>query len=216
MKVGTGVRTKLNALCQIATEELLPGQAHPETARDGSITTSSMARHHMRRISGSVGPTLDESADCGLYMTRRHFKTSSTEKPWLFLDEIVEELAKVKNHYWDPSLVWKKLKEECNYSLQVATETAFQMNEEDRAQYLEAVEAAAFNPEMLLYLDESQKDRNSARRRCWWARRGRTPFRTAYFEGNRGFGILVFSDCCLRCQWLHQGDMRYCSKGTFS
>lgn len=195
MKVGTGVRTKLNALCQIATEELLPAQAHPGTAR----------RWFNHYLQYGETPHETDKWKRRTYVGRKRrlwtLHDSQTlqnivdQKPWLFLDEIVEELAKVKNHYWDPSLVWKKLKEECNYSLQVATETAFQMNEEDRAQYLEAVEAAAFNPEMLLYLDESQKDRNSARRRRWWARRGRTPFRTAYFEGNRGVRYSLIAAC---------------------
>jgi len=150
----------------------------------------------MRLISGSVGATLDESGDCAWTQhDTSTLKNIIDYKPWLFLDEIVEQLARIKHHWWDPSLVWKKLVDECDYSLQVVTDKAIEINDQERATYLEAVEAAAFRPDMLLYLDESHKDRNSARRRRWWSRRGRTPFRRARFEGDRSIRYSLLAAC---------------------
>jgi hypothetical protein len=47
---------------------------------------------------------------------------------------------------------------------------------------MEAIKAAVVRPEMLVYIDESHKDRSSSRRRRWWSPRGQTPVRTSQFD----------------------------------
>ena len=44
-------------------------------------------------------------------------------------------------------------------------------------------------------MDESQKDKNAARRRRSWSKRGLTPFRTVYFEGSHGFRYTLIAAC---------------------
>jgi hypothetical protein len=61
--------------------------------------------------------------------------------------------------------LWKKLHDECQYSLQVATKAAIEQDEELRNEYLEAVESIVKYLDQLVYLDEMQKGRNDARRR---------------------------------------------------
>lgn len=80
------------------------------------------------------------------------------------------------------SCLWEKLRD-LNYSLQVATKVALERDEELRNDYLEAVEWACTHVDQLVYVDETAKDRNSARRRRYYSKRGQTPVASEMFHG---------------------------------
>ena len=79
------------------------------------------------------------------------------------MDEIQEKLYEAKGGWWSPPTIWRKLTEEIGYSLQVATDKSFVANEEEQEKYQEALEELVICPNQLIYVDESQKDRNSSR-----------------------------------------------------
>ena len=79
------------------------------------------------------------------------------------------------------------MKDKLNYSLQIASDRSFAKDEEERNEFLEALEnRRVINPNQLVFVDESQKDRNSTRRRRSWARRGLTPFCQSYLAKSDG------------------------------
>ena len=108
------------------------------------------------------------------------------DQPDLYLDEIQNEFITRTGKWFTQSWLWKKLCSECRYSLQVSTDRASQRDEEEREDYLYAIGNLCAHPSQLVYIDETQKDRNSSRRRRQWSRRGVTPFRDAYFVGSHG------------------------------
>mmetsp|Transcript_21620 Transcript_21620/g.24256 ORF Transcript_21620/g.24256 Transcript_21620/m.24256 type:complete len:211 (+) Transcript_21620:53-685(+) len=88
--------------------------------------------------------------------------------------------------WFSQSWLWKKLCSECRYSLQVSTDRASQQDEEEREDYLRNIGNLCAHPSQLVYIDESQKDRNSSRRRRQWFRRSVTPFHYAFFDRLHG------------------------------
>jgi DDE superfamily endonuclease len=115
--------------------------------------------------------------------------------PELYLDEIQDQLIERGLGRWSTSWLWKKLNSDCNYSLQVATDRSYDADEEERNEYQQAINTMVAYPEMLVYLDESQKDRNSSRRRRMWSKRGQSPFRTAYFDGSHRKRYTLLAAC---------------------
>ena len=77
--------------------------------------------------------------------------------------------------FWSSSYIWNRPSQDCNYSLQVASDRSYAADEEERSEFLQALADRVINPNQLIFLDESQKDRNSSRRRrCWSKKRFRT------------------------------------------
>jgi len=113
----------------------------------------------------------------------------------LYLDEVQQELFELSGEWWSPSTISRKLHNELGYSLQVATIIASQKDAAEQAEFLEAVRSRLTNPNQLVFVDESQKDKNAARRRRSWSKRGLTPFRTVYFEGSHGFRYTLIAAC---------------------
>jgi hypothetical protein len=96
------------------------------------------------------------------------------ENPALFLDEISEEYHRRKPHdKKSDSAIWRCLHDTLNLSLKVVSEIASQRDEEERQEYQQAILDLVHHPNMLLFIDESAKDRNSARRRLIWAEKGK-------------------------------------------
>ena len=118
------------------------------------------------------------------------------DQPDLYLDEIQNEFMTRTGRWFTQSCLWKKLCSECRYSLQVSTDRASQQDEEEREDYLRAIGNLCAHPSQLVYIDETQKDRNSSRRRRQWSRRCVTPFRDAYFVGShsRRYTMLAAGD----------------------
>jgi len=106
-------------------------------------------------------------------------------KPHLFLDEIQEELTRLNGgRKFHASAIWKKLKEEIAYSLQVVVERARQRNDEERESYTKKVIELIFDPALMVFLDETAKDYYAA---CL---RGRVP---PCFEHGTGIPHLYVS-----------------------
>jgi len=108
--------------------------------------------------------------------------------PSWYLDEIQAALL-LRNggKRFAPSLIWKKMKIELGYSLQVATIQARQQEEEELEAYLDRLHNVVYDPELLVFLDESAKDRNSSRRRRHWSNKWqKTPIHQslAFFGDN--------------------------------
>ena len=115
--------------------------------------------------------------------------------PDLYLDEIQEEMYEADGGWWSRTTLWRKLKEELRYSLQVATDKSFVANQEEQEEYQKALEERIIRPNQLIYIDESQKDRNSSRRRRAWSKLGQTPFRPAYLQSAHGRRYSLLAAC---------------------
>ena len=117
----------------------------------------------------------------------RLLKSIVDDKGELYLDEIQEELHRLGGGWWSPSTISTKLRSNIiKYSLQVATDVASQKDVQEQEEFLEAIRSRNIHPRQLIFVDESNKDANSARRRRSWSKRGLTPMRRVYFEGDRG------------------------------
>ena len=95
--------------------------------------------------------------------------------PQYYLDEIADVF-----HARFPSLesrksekdIWLCLTEKCNYRLKVYTDIALQRNEQERNHFRHALDLMITNPEQVILIDETARDKNSSRRRRIWALRG--------------------------------------------
>ena len=96
------------------------------------------------------------------------------DHPEFYVDEIRDEfnirLCDPSFHL-SPSTIWKTLVTRCGYSLRVANMKAAQRDESLRHQYRTAL-SMYDDPAMFVFIDETHKDRNAARRRRAWGPRG--------------------------------------------
>ena len=83
--------------------------------------------------------------------------------PDLYLDEIQDRMDEAGAGWWGRTMLWRKLKEELWYSLQVAMDKLFVANQEEQEEYQKALEERIIWPNQLIYIDKLQKDRNSSR-----------------------------------------------------
>ena len=112
-----------------------------------------------------------------------------------YLDEIQDEIYKSQGWWWSTTTIWRKLRQDLKYSLQVATDKSFVTNEKEQKEYQKAFEERIIWPNQLLYIDESQKDCNSLQRRWLWCRRGQIPFRLAYLQSAHGRRYSLLAAC---------------------
>jgi DDE superfamily endonuclease len=102
--------------------------------------------------------------------------------PELYLDEIQKLMRLELGKTFTCITIWRELKRR-NYSLQVACDQASQRSEEERDQYIKVLNILCYRPGLLIFLDETQKSRNAARRRRHWSCRGSTPVRKVGYYG---------------------------------
>ena len=124
-------------------------------------------------------------------------KSIIDDYPDYFLDEIQAQMYESGGGWWSPTTIWRKLRNKLGYSLQVATDKSFVANEEDQRQYQQALEDHVINVNQLIYIDESEKDRNSSRRRLLWSKKGQTPYRPSYLISVDGKRYLLLAACDL-------------------
>jgi transposase len=116
--------------------------------------------------------------------------------PQFYLDEIQDEFLLRTGEVWSTSMLYRRLRSpEIDYSLQVATDRASQQEQQQIDDYFADLSALVAKPDMLIFIDESAKDRNSSRRRRSWSRRGQTPFRHAYFAGTNAKRYTLLAAC---------------------
>ena len=105
--------------------------------------------------------------------------------PYLYLDEISEQLYERTgcNKRYHDSTIWRTLKKKCKYSLQVVTERAKQQDQDELDEYHMALHEKVYDPSMVVFIDETARDRNAARRRRHWSKRRKTPLSRTFFMG---------------------------------
>jgi hypothetical protein len=82
------------------------------------------------------------------------------------------------------------------WSLQVATVSAGQRDNEQRQRYIDALDKWVIDPCQLLFIDETHKDRNAARRRRpHWSLRNQTPGVSATFLGSHSKRYSLLAAC---------------------
>ena len=113
----------------------------------------------------------------------RALKRIVDEEPHLYLDEIQDKLAALTGRVIHDSTIWRKLTRDLKYSLKVVLRRARQQNREERRLYIRARNELLKNPEMAVFLDETAKDKNAARRRRYWSPEGEQPMEFTVFEG---------------------------------
>jgi transposase len=199
---GSGRRTHLAQVLKRARQDLLPtvsprqlrrwfyfylkfGHVKAESKRFIRHRADAGTRRYRRRSKRGQWTTADT----------RHLSSIVQGFPQFYLDEIQEELAARSGKTWCYSQIWTRLLSDCGYSLQVATDRALQRNDEERERYKDGLHAFVHDPAQLIFLDETQKDRNSSRRRRYWSPRGQSPFRDAYFEGSHGKRYTLMAAC---------------------
>ena len=118
------------------------------------------------------------------------------DDPDLYLDKIQYVFWELGQGYWSASHLWGKLTIDLKFSLQVAADKSYSADLEERKQFIQALKDRLIDPCQLLFMDESQKDRNSSRRRRSWSKKGISPSRDAYFDGSHGkrYTFLAVSD----------------------
>jgi hypothetical protein len=93
------------------------------------------------------------------------------ENPEFYLDEIVDAYFKKTKILLHPSTIWRKLMKQ-GYRLKIYSERAKQQNEADRAAYMKSLHLLVRNPNQVLLIDETHKDKISSRRSRAWGRVG--------------------------------------------
>jgi hypothetical protein len=93
------------------------------------------------------------------------------ENPEFYLDEIVDAYFKQTKNLLHPSTIWRKLIKQ-GYRLKIYSERAKQQNEADRAAYMKALHLLVINPNQVLLIDETHKDKLSSHRSRAWGRIG--------------------------------------------
>jgi hypothetical protein len=91
------------------------------------------------------------------------------DKPYLYLDEIQEELYLINGgRQMARSTIWRKLVKRLGYSFQVVVSRALQEDDDERDAYIKKIKDIVYDPAMFVYVDETAKDRNASRWRRHW------------------------------------------------
>lgn len=104
--------------------------------------------------------------------------------PYYYLDEIREHFfQETKCRAYSDTTIWWVLRDKLNYSLQVVINRAKQQDLDEQWSYFAALHDIVYQPEMAVFIDETAKDENAARRRRHWSPRQKTPVRGSFFMG---------------------------------
>jgi hypothetical protein len=89
--------------------------------------------------------------------------------PDYYLDKIQCKVLVLTGEEWPYTTLWNKLRLELRYLLQVCVHKAAQQDQEEVDAYFGTLNEFMVHPKQLVFVDGSQKDRNSLRRRRSWA-----------------------------------------------
>ena len=112
------------------------------------------------------------------------------EHPEFYLDEFVDAMHEATGVWFDPSTIWRTLRERLNYRLNVVSEEARNRNEAERRGFYRMLDFYVKKVHQLLILDESSKGRNASRRRRGWARQGTNRTISRWFEDHVDYCLL--------------------------
>ena len=95
------------------------------------------------------------------------------EHPEYYLDEFAAELASVTGMFYSISTISRVLRNELHYSLQVCYHKAIQQDAVRRDAYKIALAELMYakDARMVIFIDETHKDKSASRRRRAWGRR---------------------------------------------
>ena len=112
--------------------------------------------------------------------------------PEYYLDEIAKELGIRTGCYLPIPTIHRVLKVKLQCSLQVCYESAKQRDEVERRRYKVALRSLVTDPEQVIVIDETHKDKRASRRRRAWGERnsGGGCIEAVFYEGG-----LVYNDC---------------------
>ena len=103
------------------------------------------------------------------------------EKPHLFLDEIQTAMRRKFGKLWHTSTLWRRM-HALGYSLQKMVFRARQRSEADRQRFRRKLDVFLPDPRMAIWVDETQKSSNAARRLRGWGKRSNPPVVDTFFE----------------------------------
>ena len=136
-----------------------------------------------KRTSTRMGKRLKKMSQWTATHTR-NLREIIEDDPDLYLDELQFVFWELGHGFWSAKHLWEKLTMELGYSLQVAADKSYSADCEERQEFTQALKERIIHPRQLILMDESQKDRNSSRRRRSWSKKGISPSRHAYFDGD--------------------------------
>ena len=116
--------------------------------------------------------------------------------PSLFLDEIAIVFGIQTGKYLNHATIWRYMSKYLNYSLQSLTELASQQCEIKRDEFRYQMDIILLeNPDLLVMVDETHRDRNASRRRRGYGRRngGGLMFRR-WFKNEVRFTMIAAAD----------------------
>jgi len=113
-----------------------------------------------------------------------------TRTPWLFLDEIAEELEKRCHVSYLSGYCYTMLKSR-GYSLQVMRRVARQRDESQRFRYFLALSRIMMRPSQLVFADEVGQDGRGSRRRRGWGAVGGGVDITEFLNRGKHISILA-------------------------
>jgi hypothetical protein len=115
------------------------------------------------------------------------------ENPEFYLDEIVDAYFKKTKILLHPFTIWRKLMKQ-GYRLKVYSERAKQQNEADRAAYMKALHLIVRNPNQVLLIDETHKDKRSSRRSRAWGRVGHEVVVDKWYHDGKRYTMMGVAD----------------------
>ena len=113
-----------------------------------------------------------------------------TATPWLYLEEISEELEKECGVFYRPGLCYDTL-QHLGFSLKVMRRKARQRDEQKRYRYFLALSKVVTRAAQLVFADEVGQDGRGSRRRRGWGRVGQPVEITEYLNRGKHISILA-------------------------
>ena len=118
--------------------------------------------------------------------------------PLLYLDEIAIQFGYRTNKYFVPSTIWRYLTRYLNLSLKILRKCAEQQCTVEQDMFKEALQILLQDdPERLILIDETHKDRNAARRNKGWGRRntrGAETILTEWYKCSVRYTLIAAAD----------------------
>ena len=184
------------------------GRTPREESEQGGVRIRTLQRwfKHWREFGETPEETKRWQLQRGLYRKKRitrmrprrvqMLKSIVDAQPELYLDEMQEKLFTRYGELYALSTLSRTLRCTLRYSLRVIQEKAAQRDAEERAAFQLMARDLVPNADMWIYIDETHKGRNEARRRKAWAPRGRNNDISVHFcpDGARRYTMLAAAD----------------------
>lgn len=115
--------------------------------------------------------------------------------PILYLDEISKELYIRLNIKFSGHQISTRLRKTLGYSRKIVYEKASQQVRKDKNNFIAAMEFYISDPELPIWIDESNKDRKAARRKWGWSKVGLPVYYRAPFNTDIKYTLIGAADC---------------------